>query len=237
MRKAGFCFILGVMLFLPACLSWAGIFRDDFEDGDYEGWVPNPKAEQIAWKDGEVVITDTDRHTPTQLAFNYEQSLRDFTASFDCMMTKVLDNSPYIWLFFRINDEDSIGAFACFLPHELWISMIKWAVNQYPGVVKIPFTTELNRWYHAEVMVKGKTVSMWVDGKLKGKADWTSWKILPESGEVVIGGGGAEIHLDNVVLIGEEVPDAGPSGFNSTAVRAKGKLAVCWASLKGGQDI
>jgi hypothetical protein len=56
--------------------------------------------------------------------------------------------------------------------------------------------------------------------------------MLSEKGWIGIGAGGSEVHFDNFVITGDEVLDAGPSGF---AVSSAGKLAYTWGEIRRGR--
>ena len=98
-------FILCILLIvLPA---WAGTWKDDFEDGNLDGWegVQILDNGEIEEKDGKLVITDIDGSLVSLAFFNNGQdNIRDFTLSVDINMAKAVTGNTYIWVVFRYTD-------------------------------------------------------------------------------------------------------------------------------------
>jgi len=97
------------VILLPA-LAWAGTWRDDFEDGDLDGWrefqwIDNGQVEE---KDGKLIVTDVGRSRVTLAFFNEGQIVKDFTLTIDAKVAKadVMGGAAtYLWVVFRNTDE------------------------------------------------------------------------------------------------------------------------------------
>ncbi|MFQ6042235.1 MAG: family 16 glycoside hydrolase, partial [Candidatus Poribacteria bacterium] len=192
---------VALCMLLFSALVWAGIFRDDFEDGDLDGWQladegGDGKAEE---RGGELMVTDVNRSLATLVFFNNGQNLKDFQLTVDGKMAKSIDNNPYMWIVWRATD--TVLAFNGYGPGDpIWISVITRDFRFF-GTAKIPFVFEIGRWYHIKLEMKKAQVTLWVDGKLIREVDWKN-QPLSKSGKVGLGGGGAEVHFDNFVITG-----------------------------------
>jgi hypothetical protein len=215
-----------IILLFPT-LVWAGTWRDDFEDGDLNGWEEfdlggDGKVEE---KEGELVVTDISGGFVTLAFFNKGQTLKDFILTLDAKMAKQILRKGYMWIVWRFTG--AAWAFNGYDPSEpIWISVFQ--PPNFFGTVKVPFAFEVGKWYHIELEMKGAQLSLWVDGKLIREIDWKN-QPLPESGKVGLGGGRAELHFDNFAITGDEVPDGGPGG---SAVVPQDKLATTWSRVK-----
>lgn len=218
-------------ILLAAFPAWAGTWRDDFGDGNLNGWekaqtISNGRVEE---KDGDLVVTDIDRSGVSLTFFNNGQdNIRDFTLNVDVNMTKADTGDTYLWVVYRYTDtvwsflsweaDNSHKGISVFqtLPNGDFI----WNV----GMVNIPLVFEVNKWYHYRLEMKGTQATVWIDDQLMAQADWANIQALPKQGRIGLGGGGGELHFDNFIVTGEEIPDL--------AVNAKGKLANTWAGIR-----
>ncbi|MFQ6043663.1 MAG: family 16 glycoside hydrolase, partial [Candidatus Poribacteria bacterium] len=212
MMSALAVFLVTLMLLVDSAL--AGTFRDDFEDGNLNGWEEFDLGRdgKVEEKGGELVVTDTNRSFVTLAFFNNGQILKDFTLIFDAKMAKAIANfDPYMWIVFRFNfGAWGVNAYGPGDPKNTWLYVFQ--PIQLFGTAKFPLVFRVDRWYRIKLEMKGVQVTLWVDGKLMGKVNWEN-QPLPKSGQVGLGGGGVEVHFDNFVITGDEVSDGGPGGF------------------------
>ena len=88
-----------VFLILLSISSWAGTFRDDFEDGNWNGWVPFGGAFVKEIEDERLSVIDgvmrIDAIVPIMDTARYEMGIRllrdweDYSFSADMRMVKV----------------------------------------------------------------------------------------------------------------------------------------------------
>lgn len=220
-------FILCILLIaLPVR---AGTYEDNFDDGDLGNWVIDELSENIEIVDGEVVVTDFNRSVSSDLWFDGKQQVTDFTVSFDGKAVRFLDNSPYMWLAFRVIESDEAGLFVWPIisfeldKNDIWTSLLIGTLANYwfEGKVLTPITLKLDTWYHITVQMQGAIVTIWVDNVLMNEIDWSDQPRLPEAGPLALGGGGAELHFDNFTITGVGLK-----------VTPKGRLATLWGSVK-----
>ena len=156
-------------------LANAGTFREDFEDGDFEGWRIESHPPIGSWKviDG---VVESRRKSPagTYLIIG-EESWTDYTISYDLMLKEVLNRS-------------SVGFIARFkspMPSHLidiwcgdWAGFAAISTERMPGNFRTnkPFPLlKLNQWHQMKLVVKGKTFSFWINNQ----------KVLVHKDEVV----------------------------------------------------
>ncbi|MEK7395714.1 MAG: family 16 glycoside hydrolase [Candidatus Poribacteria bacterium] len=239
--------ILMLCVLMIAMPAFAGTFRDDFDDGDLDGWkfdvegdhieVKSGKVEtadcKIYAKDGEAIIMDYEASIASGIDFNNGLEIRDFTLTVDGKMTEILDKSrtwDYIYVLGRCTD--TVCAWSSLEARgNIPLVILTWAGGNLQNIARLDFAFpfELNRWYHIQVEMKGSKLSVSVDNKLICSNDWVNQPILPKKGYVSIGAGGAEVHFDNFVITGDDVPD------NSISVESKGKLTTTWGEIRRGK--
>lgn len=114
------------------------------------------------------------------------------------------------------------------VPPTVWEGVIV-PPNQWLRDVQTPFNAQLNSWYHLKSVMKEDTFKFYVDD-----VPVTSFnsRDIP-TGRVGICIGGCVAEFDNIVITGDDVPYAGPSGLFS--VKPKDKLPMVWAKLKNAR--
>ena len=175
-----------------------------------------------------MIITNPLAWAYCDIYFNDGQELKDFTAEFDYKAVKKLDKSAY-WIHGIFRNDWNNGISGVLFVGELGklnCMIFVGGPNDQQGKQEFPIRFNLNKWYYLKMEVDGSKLSVSIDGKLIADVDWSNLKILPDIGKVGLGAGGAEVHFDNFVITGDEVPDSG------MPVEPAGKLATRWGKLK-----
>ena len=216
---------------------FAGTWRDNFDDGDLEGWsVYDYFGGTSVWEveDGKIRVERPHNYASAAILDNSIE-WQDYEISLDAMIDRTLDeNVSFVLLSVRVSDNSAntnhVGpAFA-----------YNWNGNQKimygqaeKGQQEIdlsffdenPYPVELSRWYSLKLSVVGSEYQFFVDDIMQKEFTLNDY----ESGGVMIGAGGCVAYLDNVAITGNNVPNGG-SGIMS--VRPEMKLPVVWGELK-----
>lgn len=222
-------FILMLCVLLITIPAFAGTFRDDF-DKNLDNWDLILNGGSVEIKNGELVIIDSSPEVASSAILKNGNDIKDFKLHVDAIFIKELSAKSwdYMCIMSRFNLSMSDKGFA-------WVSFEEsgnipfilmspgW---QLFGRNDIPFPLQFNKWYHIQIEVNGSKLTLTVDNKLIHIMDWSNQPMLCPQGSINIGAGGAEVHFDNFVITGDEVPD------NTQSVESTGKLTTTWAMIK-----
>jgi len=92
--------------------------------------------------------------------------------------------------------------------------------------VQLPGGPNVGEWHRLRIDVVGNKISYYIDDKLRHQVKDN----LHTSGGVNLYAYNAIVEFDNVVIKGDDIPNAGPSG--GYAVQPKSKLPTMWGQLK-----
>jgi len=207
-------------------LSFAGTFRDDFEDGDLAGWKPNA-ATGISVVDGQLQFKGTDRlilklgeSSWENYSFESRLNVCEFAAggsfSLRVMQSSEGDHSGY----YELSLSSSGTTAALYLE------------NRCVESFRSDTFVEENKWYNLRVELDGEKISFYFDDvlvarltevELSGYLDMCSTK-------------GTHVYIDEVVISGKNIPETGESGINSPAEGENLKFAVTWGEIKSIGD-
>ena len=219
---------LCLLLFTLSVL--AGTLRDDFNDGNVEGWrrfsVGGTNLSDWYVEMGVLVC-----HRPNPYGAHLvigDVSWQDYTIECDVKLIEVIPNQASyglagIVVYHNHGDSTSgyyIGDFQGVMSFWAFEYDHGFLFNQTPA-----FPIALGKWYHMKVETSGKKYSLEIDGKIAHQFTGTRF----DSGRAGLGIGGVEAHFDNIVITGNNVPDVGPSGYH---VQPRCKLATTWGNLK-----
>ncbi|HEX30301.1 TPA: hypothetical protein ENG04_09500, partial [Candidatus Poribacteria bacterium] len=87
-----------IILFMLPISVWAGTFRDDFEDGDLEGWKVLNGTWQV--KDGELTARHAAISPPARIEWEVAL-LADCTFEADVRFEAILSNRAWVMMLFR----------------------------------------------------------------------------------------------------------------------------------------
>jgi len=209
--------------------SLAGTWRDDFEDGNLDGWeVFNPiPAEKWGVEDGECSgewqNADPGMFSVLYLMVENADSWKDYTVKFKM---KFVATGHFTGMSFRENLGRSYGFVIDTAKNTAWAWKFFQGVNTFPSEIPLPFTLSKDTWYELKIIVEGDNFEFYIDGKPAGEFEDNS---IP-SGKVGLYVRNAHAHFDDVVITGPEIPDGG----SWKTVEPKGKLATSWGKLKTG---
>ena len=235
-----------VMLTLPLLVSstWAGIFRDDFNDRDLKGWTFVQDAQDGGIQNGELVLGS--RKSTVIIAVDGVVA-RDYEVAVSMKIRKLVSgpvaNGPLIGLRAHAEDENDkhpllqytlaynfligrdtdktkgLGAaiwhVGDVLPHPRGFDRVLIVQK----VLKFsPFNVQLDRWYRLKVMAKGNRFQMFVDEeKMLDFLDNT----YNEGRIYLSGGGGNIVHFDDF-----------EAQWDDLAVQPQRKLTTTWGQIK-----
>jgi hypothetical protein len=205
----------------------AGTFRDDFEDGNLDGWgkVLNLGGGISEWKVEDGVLICRRPSDPSTFLLFGEKDWKNYSIEFDARMVEVLSNWHSIGMDLRLQDVSN-GVWVAISGGVNTANIVVWANNNFAEQETKPFAFELNRWYRLKGVANDDTFEFYVDGELMVSLSDSHFP----TGYVDLDTNGCLAHFDNVVITGDDVPD------NSAAVWYSGKLAVTWGQIRSQQD-
>ena len=218
-----------IALLLIAFPSWAGTFREDFEDGKLDGWEINLRDGEVTVQEGKLVISDVGRNWATIAFVRDGQELSDFSISVDWNMVAVNpgERAPYVWVAFRFVEGIAVAYYVHELGNTPYLAIWTLPVVWNNGLTKVPVgPVRIDTWYHVRIEMRGSQVKLWINDEFVQEVDWKNQAGLPAKGKLGVGTGGSTAHFDNVVVTSDEIPDSNMS------ISHRGTLASCWADLK-----
>ncbi len=218
--------LLTCSMFAPSVL--AGTFRDDFEDGNLDGWRQAHPVSPVLWKivDGELECTRQDSIS-TILVIG-EDDWSDYTIEYDFVLLEDLG----------LGDVDAIARHI----DPFWSHVLIFGCGDFPGGPTVfvqafpgdkteqePFgPLELNQWHHIKLEVEDADCSFWVnDEKMMEYKDETV-----ENGSIGLGLANYTARFDNVEITGPDVPDVTPPTWKGQSIEPKCKITTTWAEIK-----
>jgi len=226
-------------VFLPILLvsisAWAGTWRDDFNDGDLNGWKMckgiwegKLMPDEGNWRVEDGVVIGGEEAPLTWHALNVSEgwAWSDYTAEVSVRLPKPLQLWASVGLYISPEDGKSsgleirnangiVGARGYIYAHPATFNPIGWKA----------FKMNINRWYRLKIKVdEGGNIQCFLDDQLvlrflqgyqRGTPGFFAYQCVAM--------------FDDFVVTGPDIPDGGPG---AKAVRPKGKLATTWAKLK-----
>jgi hypothetical protein len=216
-----------ILVILSICLlvvsAQAGTFKDDFEDGNLDGWRQGSPFSQTPtlWKivDGELECTY--QNSISTLLLTGEESWKDYTIEYDVKLLKdfgpgdvdviARSKNPIFSHMMAVSFGDFVGVPSIF-------------AQRLPGdvIANRPFDLEMNQWHHFKLEVNQENFVFWINGQIVLEIQDNFLK----EGTVGIGLANYSAHFDNVIITGKDVPD------NLSAVVSQDKLTTSWGQIK-----
>lgn len=230
--------IIVLLVFLLATSGWAGTLKDDFGDGNFEGWRIWKFGNQSAkWfvKEGKLIGVSTRNCGITSDMIIGDETWKNYEieVQFKVEKTFIPRNCPDRGAVMGVGvhyDEASginLAAFGVSTrePSPNWDKVFceffiqGVGQNTHAG----DFTTIAGKWYTVKFVVNENRYEVFIDDKpicefLTG---------LPEKGGAGMFVLNSEVHFDNVRITGDDVPDM------NLSVTPKAKLTTTWGRLKG----
>jgi len=220
--------VIVLFIHLIATLVWAGTLKDDFSDGNYNGWTPITFVEgegQWVITDGELIVTRPFSRGCALLIG--ESSWKDYSVEFDATLHTKLTNWSYIAILLRFEGHgqqwrntvmiygfrDDIGMSVSIIAYEqpVWL---------HDATKIMPF--EIGRRYQFKGIVSGNKYQFYLDEELVLQAKIEHFS----SGKIGLAVCGTIASIDNVIITGDDVPDM------NLSVTPKSKLATTWGRLR-----
>ena len=214
--------IIVFLLWVLPLTSPAGTFRDNFDDGDLVGWKPNI-ATGISVVDGKLRFKGPDSlivkvGSPSWEGYSLEARV------------KIVEFTNGGWFSARIlqgSVEDRNGYYEICLAQGGIVAAL-YVNNHCLESFRVPTVVEENVWHRVKINPSNGKVSFYLDGVLmaqlthlglSGYTDMCSTK-------------GTHIYVDDIAISGPNIPNTGPSGPNSFAVRHQLKLVITWGEIR-----
>ena len=228
------------MVFLTLSLlvteAWAGTLRDNFEDGDLDGWKfkafgGRKQKGQCAARNGVMVCASKGEKGFTIGAYigDWARSHRWKNYEFECqfMFPKtLLPNLPAIG--FVVRNVELVGnlSFQVSPAVRNLIGCYRFVANKGKWMHLENFVTQAGKWYTVRIVVLEKSYKMFLDEKLicAFSSD------LPDKGGIALAAGNCEVHFDNIVITGAKIPDLDMK--NVLAVSPRTKLTTTWGQIR-----
>jgi len=233
--------IIVLFVIMLATSVWAGMFKDNFNDGNFEGWLETfaGKPANSVWKvQNGVLVGKRSSGWGAHLTIGDASKWDDYTVECDMKPTErilnewggdfhyagivghlrpnnvLITDATGILLNFKV--ASTVWEFAV----ERWNDQKIWLRNN-----QTPFNVKLDDWYHLKFVVTGANFKLYADNSLV--ASFNNGAV--PTGRVGVAIGGCVAEFDNIIIKGDDVPDVGPSGY---AVHPKSKLTTAWGRLK-----
>ncbi|MBC8229323.1 DUF1080 domain-containing protein [bacterium] len=215
-----------LLISLIVTSTWAGTFRDDFNDGDFKGWM-TPLGGEWSVEDGVVVCKNSDNAVVLSIG---EPEWENYTVTFD---SKVESHSGMFALggMIRRDEVEFNEVYYCIAHTLVGDDRIEAGIT----VAKRPvehsikrnhnFSLKLGKWYNFRVTLKGTRFDFFLDNELVISTDYNNYPI-PKSGKFSIWNRWTDkVYFDNVVITGDDIQP----------VQAKSKLTTTWGRVRSGK--
>jgi len=216
------------LCFVSTSSVLAGTWRDDFEDGNLNGW----EGLDACWtvEDGEC---SGEFFNPAMADVIRIGWWDDCTV--ECKMKFVGAPSGFADISVRDTGMDCYLFFIHAVANTANCLKIFQNVNTQLSNTPLPFALSNDIWYELKIIVKGDNFEFYIDGNPAGEFKDNS---IP-SGKVGLVVKNAHVHFDDLIISGDDVEDGGswdPAKHpGEKAVESKGKIAMTWGKIKSNQ--
>ena len=226
-------------LFLLVTSAGAGTLRDNFDDGNLDGWKLWQHGDQSAqWsvKDGELVCISENLCGRVSFLTIGDDSWRNYSVKTDFKIEKTFALGcgtywPTVIIASR-TAEDAVRGVTVKITgqNNIWnICVCQEAVGgNIQGLPTVGCATvREGEWHTMRILANEDSYEMFIDETkiCEHKSD------LVEKGIACVGARNCEVHFDNVAITGDEIPNLDLS----TAVSPQAKLANTWGKIKRGR--
>jgi hypothetical protein len=222
-RKIALLRIFAISLMIPAISSFAGIWQDNFDDGNADGWDEVSGAWEL--KDG--MYQQTDMVPEYQKTILEDEDMTDYTLEVDVAILEGGPGSTSVaaGVLLRTDDAGSAG-------YRFWIrndtggfQFSIWINDGFTHVItKADERAAPGETYHLKVQIEGFNISAWVDDRLMFEDHAEEQELFP-TGRVGLINYNAHCQYDNLIISGESI-------VSNMAVASAGKLPVTWGNIK-----
>ena len=208
--------------------SFAGTWRDDFEDNDTREWKIFNIDRQVEkwWIDDGEAVGEIFLPGFMSLWLTGELSWKNYSVSCRAKLVEDKDEPPTIGLTLHDRGEED-SRYLFFIDYIFGIVRIVKAVQDDWGTITYLFNAEIDTWYQL-------TATIYEDGTLEFKVDDAVFTAVDEdllrggqAGLVVADG---RAHFDDFEITGDNVSNGGPG--KPRPVEPQTKLTTTWGHLK-----
>ena len=206
-----------LMVTLLTSVASAGVWQENFDNGLPDGW--NDVSGE--WKIVKDAYAETSGGQYAKTMFG-DEDWKDYTVEVDVTLVKDV-NVNAAGLLIRADADGDNGM-------RFWIrtdvhkcQFSRWKENQFEHIVTpLPAEPEVGKTHRLKVIADGQNYQCFVDDELLFEGD-DDMKFR-DSGRIGFIAYEANVHFDNLIIDGEEIP--------AFAVEPNGKLTTRWGQLK-----
>ncbi|MCG9128407.1 hypothetical protein JT359_12470 [Candidatus Poribacteria bacterium] len=234
-----------MLLYLLGCVvsyTFAGTWRDDFEDNDTKEWKIFNINRQVEkwWINNNEAVGEIFQPGFWSLWMTGENNWSFYTVNCNVKLIDERNDPPYFGLSLHDRGEEG-GRYAFYIDYLRGFAVIsKWVENG--GSASRNFVAEKDRWYQL-------TASIGIDPLEEGEAilsfsikyadaddddplvSFAARDVAPiDKGQVGLAISNARVRYDNVEISGDNVRNGGPG--KPFAVKPQAKLATSWGKIK-----
>ena len=229
--------MVGLCLLLYVGASHAGTLRDDFSDGNSDGWrIAKLLGQGTTWtvEDERLVAKSVGACAwwPNALLIGGD-TWRDYSIEVRIMVVEAFPiacQGAGVGGLVHAADVGaiSLSGLSCFgASRDPFLNRTLCYTQPLEGDFQLDddrtFAVEPNRWYTMRIVAGAKDYRMFGDDVLICETE----RQVPDRGAAGLTVRNAEVHFDDVVITGPNVPDVGLLSVNSTD-----KAAATWAQIK-----
>lgn len=230
-------FTIGMILSQLAVFAWAGTLRDNFDDGNFDGWRQRQAAgfdQTGQWSvvDGELVVSSQNVCAFLNSLEIGDDSWGDYEFQADVKVEQTFAAGCGNWIpgfciSMHQKPEVIAGIDVCVANRGAWnINVCEVLV---PGNIQnLPIlknvTIKEEEWHTLRITGDKNGYQMFIDDK---KVCETNNKLV-NTGLATIGARNGVFHFDNVIITGDDIPDRNLG----LSVQSQGKLTTTWGQIK-----
>lgn len=221
-------FAILVSIFLISLSVFAETIKDDFNDGDFEGWTsynctPGIDCGQWSVNDGVLHYKAPIARSVCYLTMG-DDNWTDYTISCEARMLDGFWNFSRIMFAARMVKTPGVGhVYYVFGPTPFGdsVGIGIWGGDENFADLKM----EMGKWYKLRAEVEGSDHRLFIDDELVVSNHIQSLK----SGRLGIGCCGAEVEFDNITITRPDIDDQGSENF---AIEPRMKMTISWGNIK-----
>lgn len=206
-----------LMVTVLTSIASAGVWQENFDTGLPDGWN-EVKGE---WKIQKDAYAETSGAQYAKTMFG-EEDWTDYTIEVDVTLVKDVGvNAAGLLLRADADGDNAMRYWIRTDQHKCQFS--RWRENQWDHIATpLPLEPKVGETYRLKVVAEGQNYQCFVDDELLfDDADDAKFR---DSGRIGFISYEANVHYDNLIIDGEEIP--------AFAVEPNGKLATRWGRLK-----
>lgn len=216
MRYANAVAVIFLVAMLTSIAS-AGVWQENFDNGLPDGW----NAVSGEWKIVKDAYAETSGAQYAKTMFG-DEDWTDYTVAVDVTLVEDV-NVNAAGLLIRADADGDNGMRFWIRTDEHKCQFSRWRENQWEHIVTpLPVEPEVGETYRLKVVAEGQNYECFIDDELlfEGEDDMK----FRDSGRIGFIAYEANVHYDNLVIDGDDIP--------AFAVAPNGKLATRWGRLK-----